>query len=100
MTKKSPVSLLDQIRTLPPTKSDSNCWWDGLKQRSPEVYEQVCEVVRDFNRGGDAFAVFKHASKLCRYLQGRDPVRPGANLLGSVTEQSFRVFVTHLKNQR
>jgi len=95
---KTKTSLLEQVRELKPVGINRNCWWAVIKARNPKAYQQVVEVIQDFNRGGDAFDVFRFASNMNRYLSGRDKQRPAPNLIGTVSDSSFRRFVSFVKD--
>jgi len=96
MAKKP--SLLDEIKQLPRnTDGNRKSWFRTLRERHPALYEEVAEVIRDFNAGGDAYEVFRSASKMHAFLLRKDEERKGPKALNGIGPCVFRRFVEYLR---
>lgn len=74
--KKTPAKsggLIGKITALTPRGYNGRKWEEAFKKSNPREYEDVCEVLRDFNAGGKVAKVFPSFSSLHRYLSGNDP---------------------------
>jgi hypothetical protein len=96
MAKKT--SLLDEVRQLPKAPSGNRkCWYHLLRERQPDLYEEIAEVVRDFNSGGDAYEVFRSAAQMHAFFLQKDQERKGPKALNGVGSCVFRRFVEYLR---
>jgi hypothetical protein len=98
MAKAKKPSLLEAIKVLPkqPAKQVP-CWYDKLRQRNPDLYAELREVVRDFNKGGPTYEVFKTISAMHRYLLEADEKRTGPKLLSGIGLVMFTRFVEFVR---
>ena len=63
-----------------------------LQERDPTLYEELIEVIDDFNAFGHTRRVFPTIAALWRYLSGNDPERKIEPIIG-VQDCQFRRFV-------
>jgi len=98
MAKQKKSSLLDEVRQLPKAPSGNRkSWHHVLRDRHPALYEEIAEVVRDFNTGGDAYEVFRTASKMHAFFLQKDQERTGPKALNGIGSCVFRRFVEYLR---
>ena len=98
MAKAKKPSLLESIKSLPRQQARQvPCWYDKLRQRNPDLYAELREVVRDYNQGGPAYEAFKTIAAMHRYLLEADDSRTGPKMLNGISRVMFTRFVEFIR---
>jgi hypothetical protein len=98
MAKAKKPSLIEAIKVLPKQPArHTPCWYEKLRQRNPDLYAELRDVVRDYNEGGSTYEVFKTVAKMHRYLLEADKNRTGPKLLSGIGYVMFARFVEHIR---
>lgn len=100
MAKTKPARLLDDVQNMRPVRAPSAAWDARLAKTHPALHEEIVEVAEDFVAGGKATVVFKDPVALYRFLQKRLAEREESSPFAEVSSQSFRRFLTRLKEAR
>jgi hypothetical protein len=85
MAKKKSVSLLEQLSHGTPLKTGKRPWWVEFKSSSPDQYQQLLDVVKDFEQRGRTFQANGSRTALLRRLKDIGAVP-------SISDSSFRAF--------
>lgn len=98
MAKEKKPRLLDTIKAMPTASgSQKPSWHNRLKDRQPELYSELCEVVRDYNEGGSTFEVFRSISAMHSFLLDADTRRTGPKMLNGISRCMFARFIEFLR---
>lgn len=94
MATKKTVSLSQSIAAMGPQKIVRTVpWYEKIRMQNPDLYQQLCEIVDEWNSSGHARNVFPAASSLHAFLIGESPDSTQGNLIGDVSPNTFRQWM-------
>lgn len=98
-SRKKASPLLSQIKALKKSSGPitGTSWTIWMKQRHPDTYMEVMEVVKDYCDQGHTYSVFRSVRALHRYLIGKDPERKVEPII-EVSLDAFKRFVERVRN--